>query len=316
MTSAASSAIVVRDLHKTIRVGFLGRRVELLRGVSFTVPAGCIYGFVGPNGAGKSTTIKTLIGAGRPTSGAVEVLGGSPANPAVRRRVGYLPEIANLPQTLTPRDLLWLHAKLAGLDKAEARRRIDALLERVELSHRARSRVGSFSKGMQQRVGLALALLGEPELLILDEPMSGLDPLGRRLVREIIREQKSLGRTVFFSSHVLPDVEALCDELALLTRGRVLKQGALSDVIDPRPLGWEVLFEAPAEGFSEEDVTFGRVERRGQSWLLHPGEGIDALDAATKLRALGCEIVSVESHRASLEDNITALIESDTGAAA
>lgn len=311
-----SFAIVVRELKKTLRVGFFSRRIELLRDVSFEVTSGSVFGFVGPNGAGKSTTIKTLIGAARATAGSVEVLGGSPRDPRVRRRIGYLPELPNLPATLTPRELLWLHAKLCGYDRAGAKRRIDELLERVELTHRGSSKVGSFSKGMLQRVGLAIALVGEPELLILDEPMSGLDPLGRRLVRDIIREQKARGRTVFFSSHILPDVEALCDELALLARGRVLKRGALIDVIDARAVGWEVLFEATRDDISERAKTLGKLERRGHTWLLHVDAGTDPLQAAAELRQLGGEIIGIESLRASLEDNLTSLIEKDAEAQA
>ncbi len=309
-----SVAIAVRGLKKTIRVGFFGRKVEILRHVTFDVTQGSVFGFVGPNGAGKSTTIKTLIGAARQSGGSLEVLGGSPQGQAVRRRIGYLPEVPNLPATLTPQELLWLHAKLCGLTKAEASARIQQLLERVELEHRGTSRIGSFSKGMQQRVGIAIALVSAPELLIFDEPMSGLDPLGRRLVRDIIREQKALGRTVLFSSHILPDVEALCDELALLVRGRVIKRGALSDVLDSRTVGWEVSFRAGDERFRDGAAALGTIERRGHAWLLRTGDGVDPLEAATTLRGLGCEISAVESLRPSLEDNLTSLIEQDAEA--
>ena len=302
------AAISIRGLKKTLRTGFLGRRVDLLHGFDLDVPSGHIFGFVGPNGAGKSTTIKQLIGAARPTSGSVAIFGRSPEDPEVRRRIGYLPELPNLPGTVTPRELLRLHAGLSRVPRGQRDDRIDALLTRVELAAKADTRIGGFSKGMQQRVGLALALVGEPDLLILDEPMSGLDPIGRRLVRDVIRDQKQAGRTVFFSSHVLPDVEALCDEIALLAKGRVVVRGALEDVLKESGRGWELRFRADGEppAFARG---LGELERHGPSWALRLDDDNDPIDTANRLREAGCSIEHIDPQRASLEDHIVALLE-------
>jgi ABC-2 type transport system ATP-binding protein len=309
-----TSAIRVQGLQKEIRSGFWGRKVTLLRDVSFDVTAGCVFGFVGPNGAGKSTTIKVLLGAARPSAGEVELLGGSPEDRAVRARVGYLPELPSLPKTLSGRELLRLHARLAGVERIEAR--VDELFERVDLKDRGEQRIGTFSKGMQQRLLLASALLREPELLILDEPMSGLDPLGRRLVREIILDQRARGATVFFSSHILSDVEALSDEVALLVRGAVRRTGTLQDVVSGRADAWEVTF-VPPEGEASAELSAVleglEVATHGAARQVTLPHDADALALAQRLQALGCRLMSVEERRPSLEDELAEV--TDEGAA-
>lgn len=304
------AAIRVCELRKSIRVGFWGRRIDILHGFSFFVPAGCIFGFIGLNGAGKSTTIKHLVGAARPTSGSVELFGVPPRDRAARRRFGYLPELPSLPGTLKPVELLSLHARLAGLAPDVARRRIDEVLERVGLLEAAGRRIQGFSKGMQQRVGLALALLAEPDLLILDEPMSGLDPMGRHLVREILLERKRNGQTVFFSSHILPDVEALCDEIAVLHRGHIVTQGPLDEAMKQSHRGHEIRFRTKAD-VPDTVHALGHVERRGASWALLIEAERDPLEAALRLREAGCEVERLEAVRASLEDHIVTLLEGE-----
>lgn len=307
-------AISIRGLQKTIRVGFWGRPLTLLQGFDLDVQRGHVFGFIGPNGAGKSTTIKHLIGAAQPTSGTVRLFGEAPSALASRRRLGYLPELPNLPATLTPRELLSLHARLCDVTGDARERRVDALLERVELSDKADRRIGGFSKGMQQRVGLALALIGEPELLILDEPMSGLDPMGRRLVRDLIREQQTAGRTVFFSSHVLPDVEAVCDEIAVLHRGRLLVHGPLGPLLERTRRGFELRFRAEAPpGFAR---SLGELRPEGGAWVLELLDTEEPLEAAQRLKAAGCEIEQLEPMRASLEDHVVDLLEAEERRAA
>jgi ABC-2 type transport system ATP-binding protein len=304
-----NNSIEVVDLQKTVRVGFWGTRKDLLRGVSFNVPQGVIFGFVGPNGAGKSTTIKTLIGAARPTRGEARVLGRTAQDIDVRRRIGYLPELPQLPLTLTPDELLFLHGTLAGLDKTTLNKRRDALLDRVGLSERRRDRVATFSKGMQQRVGLALALLNEPDLVILDEPMSGLDPLGRRLVRELISEQKARGATVFFSSHVLPDVEALCDELAIIHRGLLVTSGSVKGVLASAATAVDVTVRANETVVGALSAHYA-VSARGEFAVVKLPGDTDLVENLSRMAALGASVVAVETIRPHLEDQLVALLES------
>jgi len=209
----------------------LHKMVEAVRGVSFEVRAGEIFGFLGPNGAGKTTTIKCLLGLIFPTLGEVSLFGQPAALPAARTRVGFLPENPYLYQYLTPREVLDLTGRLAGVPSATRATQSVELLRRVGLGSVLDRPLRSFSKGMLQRAGLAQALVGDPELLILDEPMTGLDPIGRKEVRDLILEEKARGRTVMFSSHILSDVEMLCDRVAIVNRGEMAAYGALSELL-------------------------------------------------------------------------------------
>jgi ABC-2 type transport system ATP-binding protein len=194
------------------------------------VAAGEVFGFLGPNGAGKTTTVKMLLGLVYPTGGEARVLGQRPGNPAAMARVGFLPEHFRFPAWLTAWDFLDMHGRLYGLSRAERRKRIPRLLERVGLGDRMRSRLGEFSKGMQQRAGLAQAIMNDPALVFLDEPTSGLDPVGRREVRDIIHGLRAQGVTVFLNSHFLSEVEVTCDRVAIVKRGRVVRAGTLDEL--------------------------------------------------------------------------------------
>jgi len=220
--SATERALEVRGVSKTYA------SVQAVQDLSFEVCHGEIFGLLGPNGAGKTTTIKAILGLLRPDAGHVTLLGQPSSDVRVRRRIGYMPEQAYFPDQLSARELLLEHALLAGLRLAAARRRTAEVLERVGLpAARAGDRLRTFSKGMLQRVGLAQALVSDPELVILDEPMSGLDPLGRHLIKSIISELRGQGRTVFFSSHILSDIEDLCDRIGIIHRGCLLYAGDL-----------------------------------------------------------------------------------------
>lgn len=302
-----TAAIEINDLHKTIRDGFWARKIELLKGISLRVEEGTVFGFVGPNGAGKSTTIKHIIGAARPSKGSIRVAGGSPMAVQTRKAIGYLPELPRLPDTSTPRELLRLHATLARVPSDEAAKRAEALLDRVNLLHRADDRVKGFSKGMQQRVGVALALVGRPKVLVLDEPMTGLDPVGRRLVRDVIASEKERGTTVFFSSHVLPDVEALCDNIGVIVAGEMRSSGSLDAILNRITHGFEII----VEGETAPSPAIGRVDKRGEAWVIQVPANEDAIAIAANVSAEGYRVRSVETLKAHLEDILVEVIEKD-----
>jgi ABC-2 type transport system ATP-binding protein len=206
-----------------------GNKVAL-NGLDLEVRAGEVFGFLGPNGAGKTTTMNVLLGFVPPSSGAASLFGIDVRQPIARQRIGYLPELTYYYKFLTAEELLRFYAKIFGLTRAETDKRIAELLKLVELEHAAKRPIKSYSKGMQQRVGLAQSLINNPDLLILDEPTSGLDPLGRMKVREIIQRLKEQGKTVFFSSHELGEVEAICDRVAILHQGDLKAVGTVAEV--------------------------------------------------------------------------------------
>jgi ABC-2 type transport system ATP-binding protein len=225
------NAIEVRDLHKSYRSGFWLAKKKSLFGISLTVKKGEIFGFIGPNGAGKSTTIKVLTGLLRIDSGSVLVLGNSPAKTESRLNLGFLPEQPYFYDSLSGYELLKFYGALSGLAGSLLEERIHWALKLVNADYDwIQSRLRTYSKGMQQRVGLAQAILHKPELLILDEPMSGLDPLGRRDVREAILTLNREGSTIFYSSHVLSDVEAISHRVAMIVEGKVLHEGTVEEI--------------------------------------------------------------------------------------
>lgn len=226
----SDSIIELKDLSKTFYVGFRRKKIEAVRSVSFEVKRGEIFGLIGPNGAGKTTTIKMLTGLIKPTSGVMKLMGYDGFDRRCSQKLGYLPEISYYYESLTAFEILDFYAKLYGIHEDRAKR-VDAWLERVNMTHARNKRLGSFSKGMLQRIGLAQALIGDPELVILDEPQSGLDPIGRRDVAEIIRESQNQGKTIFFSSHILPDVERLCDRVGVIRQGHMEVVGTLHELL-------------------------------------------------------------------------------------
>ena len=219
-----------------LRVEFRSREMRqatkvALNGLDLEVRAGEVFGFLGPNGAGKTTTMNVLLGFVPPTSGEASLFGIDVRQPIARQRIGYLPELTYYYKFLSAEELLRFYAKIFGLARGEADKRIDRLLKLVELEHARKRSIKSYSKGMQQRVGLAQALINDPDLLILDEPTSGLDPLGRMKVREIIQRLKDEGKTVFFSSHELGEVETICDRVAIIHQGELKAIGGVHEII-------------------------------------------------------------------------------------
>ena len=242
-------AIEVRDLVKTYRTPFRRRKVEALRGVSFAVERGRVFGFLGPNGAGKTTTIRVLMGLIRATSGSCAIMGHQLPSREARSLVGFLPEQPYFYDYLTVGELLDLAGRLFGLDRSTRKKRADELIAKVGLDRARSQNLKKFSKGMMQRAGLAQALMNDPDVVVLDEPTSGLDPVGRKEVRELILELRDAGKTVFFSSHILSDVETIADEIAIVARGQIQSQGTPRQLVGKTLLGTEVTLRLPvAEG--------------------------------------------------------------------
>lgn len=295
------AAILISDLAKTFRLGLSLKKVEAVRGISFQVNQGEVFGFLGPNGAGKTTTIKMAMGLVKPSQGSIQVLGGSIEDRNTRSRIGYLPEHPYFHDYLTPVETLNFYGKLFGLDGAERKKRIDQLLDRVGLSHAKSRTLRKFSKGMLQRLGIAQALLNEPDLLVLDEPLSGLDPIGRKEIRDILVEQRSQGKTIFFSSHILSDIEVICENVAIIQAGKIRSFGKLEDLLNSERSLVEVTCKgATAEILQSFETQGYRVDRLGEyDRVLVEGQTNEAL---TKLIEVGADIQSVVPKRDSLED--------------
>ena len=299
------AALSTFELTKDYAIGFWRKRpYRVLDRLTLDVAAGEVFGFLGPNGAGKTTTLKLLMQLVFPTSGRAEILGRPLGDLEAKRRIGYLPENPYFYDYLTAEELLVYFAGLFGYSLTERRARASRLLDEVGIGRERRFQLRKFSKGMLQRVGIAQALVNDPELVILDEPMSGLDPLGRRDVRSLILKLRDRGTTVFFSSHVLSDAEALCSRVAILAKGRLVSTGRLTDILAFEAKGWELI----VSGVDDVRIAaFGpRVLRsipigpgRYQLELPadHPPERVLA-----ELTAAGGQLVSLNPIRATLED--------------
>ena len=299
------TALATYDLTKDYRVGFWRPRpYRALDRLTLEVDQGEVFGFLGPNGAGKTTTLKLLMQLVYPTAGRAELLGRPLGDPAAKRRIGYLPENPYFYDHLTAEELLRYFAGLFGYSGADRRTRVDRLLDEVGIGGERRLQLRKFSKGMLQRVGIAQALINDPDLVIFDEPMSGLDPLGRRDVRSLILRLRDRGCTVFFSSHVLSDAEALCTRVAILAKGRLVTSGRLSEMLAFSVRGWELVASGvtpPLLGSVSPRAT--RVTRIGDdrfSFELPLGQSVDRI--LSELHASGAALVSLNPLRETLED--------------
>jgi ABC-2 type transport system ATP-binding protein len=298
-------ALATYQLTKDYAVGFWRKRpYRALDALTLEVAAGEVFGFLGPNGAGKTTTLKLLMQLVYPTSGRAEMLGHPVGDVAMKRRIGYLPENPYFYDYLTAEELLTYFGALFGYSPPERRARAARLLDEVGIGAERRLQLRKFSKGMLQRVGIAQALVNDPELVIFDEPMSGLDPLGRRDVRRLILRLRDRGCTVFFSSHVLSDAEALCSRVAILAKGRLVASGQLSDMIAFHAQGWELVVAnlpdaaVPACGTRVRKVLKIGDGRYEINLPLDPPP--DRIMA--ELTAAGASIVSLNPIRETLED--------------
>ncbi|MGB7210729.1 MAG: ABC transporter ATP-binding protein [Pyrinomonadaceae bacterium] len=296
--------IEIKNLSKEYETGFWKKKkVRALDDLSLTVKAGQIFGFLGGNGAGKTTTIKILMSLLFPTSGSAKILGCDISDVKMHRSIGYCPENPYFYDYLTARELMNYFGELFRLDVAERKRRTEDLLNKVGLAEKDWDKqLRKFSKGMLQRVGLAQALVNSPEIVFLDEPMSGLDPMGRREIREMIAGLREIGTTIFMSTHILSDVEALCDEVAILRGGKLAATGKLHDLLASD--GEAISFEVNATGLSAEALgnVVGRVTEKasGLSIEVSSEKEIDA--AIQSIRAAGGKLLSVQPIKQSLEE--------------
>jgi len=297
-----SAVLRVSELHKTFRVGFFRKRIEAVRGVSFDVREGETFGLLGPNGAGKTTTIKTILRLIQPDRGSIQVFGKALSLHSLRR-IGYLPENPYVYQYLRAPEFLDLCGRLMGMDGKQRRARSAEMIELVGLGHATDRPIGRFSKGMMQRVGLAQALLHDPELLILDEPMSGLDPIGRKQVREIILGQRKRGKTLIFTSHVLSDVEMLCDRIAIVNRGQLVARGTLDQLLRSEVRRVRIQLEDVTPALKQQLATRGFALREHEQTLHVTVEGDREVNPLlAELLQQGARVVEVEPERETLED--------------
>jgi ABC-2 type transport system ATP-binding protein len=285
---------------------FKKKKVRAVDGVTLSVRRGQIFGFLGGNGAGKTTTIKMLMGLLFPTSGTAKILGQDISDFTMHRKIGYCPENPYFYDYLTPRELLAYFGELFEVEKATTRDRAEDLLEKVGLEERDRSRqLRKFSKGMLQRVGLAQSLINDPEIVFLDEPMSGLDPIGRREVRELIASLRDQGKTVFMSTHILSDVEVLCDEVAILRKGKLAASGMLDDLLVSHAENqvFEVTLRGlPAEGVVLKGVDASQIAARGRGISVRVDDESQIESVIAEARKQGGKLVSVQSTKQSLEE--------------
>lgn len=243
-----TQALKVENLHKSFRVGFIPKKKEILKGISFAVGRGEIFGYLGPNGAGKTTTIKCILGLIFPDRGKIEIFEKTHLDLSAKEKVGFLPENPYFYDYLTAREFLDFYGQLFRIRKTEREAKIGHLLKLVGLSRAANIQLRKFSRGMLQRVGLAQALINDPSLVLLDEPLGGLDPLGRKEIRDIIVRLKAEGKTVFLSSHILQDIEMICDRVAIIVNGRIVNEGALQDLISEKILYTEITISGLGKG--------------------------------------------------------------------
>jgi ABC-2 type transport system ATP-binding protein len=299
----SETVLEVQKLAKTFVKPFTGAKVEAVRGISFEVRRGDIFGFLGPNGAGKTTTIKMLTGLIFPTGGRATILGEHVPSPEAMGKVGFLPENPYVYPYLTPREFVSLCGRLNGLSGKHLTTEVERVLDRVGIAYAMDRRVGALSKGMLQRTGLAAALVHSPELLILDEPMSGLDPVGRKEVRDLIVEEARAGRTVFFSSHILSDVELLCDHVCILRKGEVVAGGSMKDLLGSSTRRTEItLVEVPEELANDLASLAASSQRLGNSLVLDV-QGDDSVRQVLERALAGkVRVESLAPKRETLED--------------
>jgi ABC-2 type transport system ATP-binding protein len=306
----AETIVRVEALVKDFRPGFGLRKKRVLHGISFEVRRGEVFGFIGPNGAGKTTTLKVLMGLIRASAGRCELLGHHPSESAFRRQVGFAPESPYFYEFLTGREILRFYAELCDVPRACLAGRVDEVLAQVGLARAADARLRTYSKGMLQRIGIAQALVHDPSVLFLDEPMSGVDPVGRKEIRDLIVRLNAEGKTIFMNTHILSDVEMICDRVAIIVAGRIAHCGPLEDIDGERKL-YDVTFGALPGDFAEriEAELDLRLSGRGERVTLRLAEKqmTEVLQAAL---ARGARVEEIVRHREDLETLFLRAVES------
>ena len=302
--------VEIVGLRKTYRSGVRRKSVNALNGLDLSVTENEIFGFLGPNGAGKTTTLKILVGLLFPTSGTARVLNKPLGDLSVKAQLGFLPENPHFYEYLSCRELLDFYCRLFRIHKTERLGRVNNLLAQVSLEHAADLQVRKLSHGMRQRLGIAQSLINDPKLLFLDEPMSGLDPVGRRKIREMIHELKSQGKTVFFSSHILQDAELLCDQVGILREGRLVSKGILQEILAPRHASYEaIITDVPDEALEALSRISSKLEQRdSRLHLLIAGRENLVMMQRIVLESKGV-IDSLTKTRGTLEDQFIEFIE-------
>lgn len=297
--------IELKEVHKSFRTGFWMRRAKAVEGVSFTVNRGESFGIIGANGAGKTTTIKMITGLIAPDRGEVTISNKSPQEREARKLVGYLPENPYFYEHLRVEELLVFYGKLFGLSRDTLNQRIPELVKLVGLENAAGKTLKKYSKGMRQRAGIAQALINDPEILILDEPQSGLDPLGRKDVRDLLLRLKEKGKTIVFSSHILHDIEEICDRVAVFSEGKIVGVRSLNETI--QPMGFEVMYRAPSalEGVASE-------AKGPHLFSTHIVEESELLTLLDRFKASDAMLYQVNPIRPDLESIVVNEIESGT----
>ena len=303
-------AIETESLTKDYPTGFLHLKTKRsLESLTMQVGEGEAFGFLGPNGAGKSTTLKLLMGIIFPTSGSAKILGRPISDVSMHQDIGYLPEQPYFYDYLTAGELLDYFARFFGFSAAERKERVARMLKKVGLETAGKIQLRKYSKGMLQRVGLAQAILHDPKVVILDEPMSGLDPIGRREVRDIILELKREGRTIFFSTHILTDAEMLCDKVGVIVGGKLQGVGRPDDIVGMKSQGMEILFEADAND-ARTAAVLAKSSQSGSCFAMRVPE--DSVYAALEeLRAAGAKIISISQVKPTLEEYFMHLVAKD-----
>jgi ABC-2 type transport system ATP-binding protein len=297
------NALSVEDLHVSVKTHFWSKRKAILKGVSFEVEQGEIFGFLGPNGAGKTTSIKAIVGLLRHDKGRISILDGTIDDAAIRTNIGFMPEHPYFPEFITGREFLMQHALLLKQTWREAKQSAVSLLERVGLHGAQDKKLGVYSKGMLQRIGVAQAILRHPKIIILDEPMSGLDPMGRRDIRELIVQLKNQGSTVFFSTHIIPDVEMICDRIAILIDGTIRKTGDVDTLLGTSTSEVEIITSICSQDIlTQLKPLTTHITQHGESHLFSSSSLENANRLIDALREHHILIRGVQTHRQSLED--------------
>jgi len=304
MTPNSDLVVQTEQLSKIFRVGFWGKRVTAVDSLSLEVRRGEVFGFLGPNGAGKTTTLKILMGLIYPTSGTARLFNLDMGDPQTKARLGFLPESPYFYDYLTSREFLRFYGHLFGLWGAVLAKRVDELLELVGMTHAKDLQLSKFSKGMLQRVGIAQALINDPELVVLDEPMSGLDPIGRKEVRDLILRLKESGKTVLFSSHILHDAEVLCDRVAIVLKGRLVACGRVTDLMDQGASHQVelVVDRLTPEGLDHLRPLTDKVVLQGDRMLVVLKSQQQVEGALEIIRSGKASLVSLNPQKGSLED--------------